>query len=345
MDDRSSITDVDIVLAALGHVGRATDLGELMEQALIHVADLIPNDMASFNWMAGSTVSAILRPKIDAAEFARLSAVFDRHWNENPLARHFERTGDTRALTWTDVEDDASWRAGRLYQDFYVPLGVTQQLVVRLPSPPGSVAGLALNRRRDPFDRRDREVLTLFGRHLVALLDSTADRTAMRSLIVHQGWRSMLVDDHGRIIDAHGGPQPENDDNLAKIVRGVLRRTAGTREDGRLAPSDPEDVEWRGERVAVVVAPAAVPPHVVFVRPVGARVRPPVDSTPLATLGLSPRERQVAAELGTGATNRQIADTLGISVGTVKKHLQRIFVALDAENRTAAAAVVVRHLG
>lgn len=343
VDDRLSIADVDAVLSTLEELNRSPHPDDLMEQTLQRVSDLVPNDMASFNWMTTGSASAILRPQIDPTEFDRLNAVLARHWHENPLALHFERTGDTRALTWTDVEVDQNWRNGSLYRQMYVPLGVTQQMVVRLPSPPGTVAGLALNRTREPFDRRDREVLTLLGRHLGTLLDSTAERTAMRSMLDHHGWRSMLADDRGRIIDGDAETVPDHDE-LAAIVSSILRRTVGTRRRGTLAPTDPQDVEWRGNRVAVVVAPAAVPPHVVFIRPVAEIDRADVDTSGLTSLGLSPRERQVAAQLTTGATNRQIAETLGITVGTVKKHLQRIFVALDAETRTAAAGIVVRHL-
>lgn len=317
-----------------------------MERALRGVTGLIPNDMSSFNWMTTDSVSAILRPQIPPPDFDRLNMVLTRHWHENPLARHFERTGDTRALTWTDVELDRTWRSGTLYQQLYVPLGVTQQMVVRLPSPPGTVAGLAVNRREEPFNRRDRDVLTVVGRHIAALLGSTAERSAMRTMLGNHGWCSLLADDRGRILDGHVEHEatPDEFNELTSIVYSILRRTVGERRTGTMAPTDPEDVEWRGERVAVVVAPAAVPPHVVFVRPVALTSRMPTDVASLSALGLSPRECHVASQLSTGATNRQIAENLGISVGTVKKHLQRIFVILGAETRTAAAAIVVRHL-
>ena len=343
MDQGLPVADLEAALGTLHEIAVADHPDVLMERALHGVAELIPNDTASFNWMTTGRVSAVLRPRIPAADFERLNAVLATHWHENPLARHFERTGDTRALTWTDVEEDQTWREGPLYQGLYVPLGVNEQMVVRLPSPPGTVAGLALNRAEEPFDRRDREVLTLMGRHIGALLATVAERAAMRTMIDHHGWRSILVDDGGRPLDGAPDTDPEHEE-MAATIRTILHRAAGHRRAGTLAPSDPEDVEWWGERVAVVVAPAAVPPHVVFVRPIAAMDRPDVDTRALERLGLSPRERQVAAHLSTGATNRQIAEALGISVGTVKKHLQRIFKALDAETRTAAAATVVRHL-
>lgn len=53
---------------------------------------------------------------------------------------------------------------------------------------------------------------------------------------------------------------------------------------------------------------------------------------------LSPRQREVVARVGAGMDNQQIADELGISVWTVKKHMQAIFQALDIQHRTELAA-------
>lgn len=338
-----AVEDLEATLGTLQQIAVADDPDDLMQRALQGVAGLIPNDTASFNWMTTGKVSAVLRPQLPASDFERFNAVLATHWHENPLARHFERTADTRALTWTDVEVDRTWRDGPLFRGLYEPLGVSEQMVVRLPSPPGTVAGLALNRAETPFDRRDRDVLTLMGRHIGALLATVAERAAMRTILAYHGWQSILVDDGGRTLDGPFGSGPELGE-MAASIRTILRRTAAARQSGVLVPSEPHDVEWRGDRVAVVVAPAAVPPHVVFVRPVATMDPAATDTSALASLGLTQRERQVAAHLSTGATNRQIADALGISVGTVKKHLQHIFQALDAETRTAAAAIVVRHL-
>jgi DNA-binding NarL/FixJ family response regulator len=53
---------------------------------------------------------------------------------------------------------------------------------------------------------------------------------------------------------------------------------------------------------------------------------------------LTPRERQVAACVAAGLTNRQIAARLCLSTATVKDHVHRILVKTGLPNRTAIAA-------
>jgi DNA-binding CsgD family transcriptional regulator len=54
---------------------------------------------------------------------------------------------------------------------------------------------------------------------------------------------------------------------------------------------------------------------------------------------LTSRERDVARWVGEGATDRQIAASLGISHRTVQKHLEQVYRKLELTNRTSLAAV------
>jgi len=51
---------------------------------------------------------------------------------------------------------------------------------------------------------------------------------------------------------------------------------------------------------------------------------------------LTRREREILAWVARGHTNHQIAATLYVSPGTVRKHLDNIYAKLDVPNRTAA---------
>jgi DNA-binding CsgD family transcriptional regulator len=59
---------------------------------------------------------------------------------------------------------------------------------------------------------------------------------------------------------------------------------------------------------------------------------------------LTLREAEVLYWVAKGKTNRDIGDILGSSTATVKKHLERVYVKLGVEPRTAAANLVLGRL-
>jgi NarL family two-component system response regulator LiaR len=56
---------------------------------------------------------------------------------------------------------------------------------------------------------------------------------------------------------------------------------------------------------------------------------------------LTPREEEIATLLASGQTNAEMADTLSLSVFTVKNHVSSILMKLNARTRTEAAAVIL----
>ncbi len=61
-------------------------------------------------------------------------------------------------------------------------------------------------------------------------------------------------------------------------------------------------------------------------------------------LKLTLREAEVLYWVAKGKTNRDIGDILGSSPATVKKHLERVYVKLGVETRTAAAGIAMTRL-
>jgi DNA-binding NarL/FixJ family response regulator len=61
--------------------------------------------------------------------------------------------------------------------------------------------------------------------------------------------------------------------------------------------------------------------------------------------GLSPRQRQVLQYVRLGNTNREIAARMGVSIGTVNKHVQAVLTALKVRNRTQAVAAAREDFG
>ncbi|MEQ9798575.1 response regulator transcription factor [Parvibaculum sp.] len=57
---------------------------------------------------------------------------------------------------------------------------------------------------------------------------------------------------------------------------------------------------------------------------------------------LTPRQKEVLAEIGKGRSNQEIARVLGISIATVKLHVNAILQTLGVRNRTEAAIIALR---
>jgi DNA-binding NarL/FixJ family response regulator len=63
-----------------------------------------------------------------------------------------------------------------------------------------------------------------------------------------------------------------------------------------------------------------------------------------ALAALTPRERDVLNEMGTGASNRAIGERLGLTEGTVRNYVTRILSQLGLTSRTQAALFARSHL-
>lgn len=69
----------------------------------------------------------------------------------------------------------------------------------------------------------------------------------------------------------------------------------------------------------------------------GADRSPPFSADAASSVRLGPRERRVLELLAHGASNKEIARELGISEGTVRTHLERLYRKLGVRSRTEAA--------
>jgi len=75
----------------------------------------------------------------------------------------------------------------------------------------------------------------------------------------------------------------------------------------------------------------------------GAGERAPSAAPPPVDADLTERELEVLRLIGTGATNREIADQLVVSEGTVKNHVSSILSRLGLRDRTQAALYAHQH--
>jgi DNA-binding NarL/FixJ family response regulator len=68
----------------------------------------------------------------------------------------------------------------------------------------------------------------------------------------------------------------------------------------------------------------------------------PVEPRPRRTSKLSERELEVLSVLAMGASSAEVADTLGISLNTMRTHLKNILVKLEARSKLEAVVIAIR---
>ncbi|ENO78083.1 LuxR family DNA-binding response regulator [Thauera sp. 63] len=114
-----------------------------------------------------------------------------------------------------------------------------------------------------------------------------------------------------------------------------VRRAIKAGASGYVSKSNPGDVLL--EAVRVVLAGGVHTPATRSASAPGGRRVPPSER-----FGLTTAQSRVLDLLASGKTNREIADLLGLSEGTVKVHVTAIFRALGVSNRAQALVVMSR---
>jgi DNA-binding CsgD family transcriptional regulator len=277
---------------------------------------------------------------------AEFVPVFERLMRQNPLIKHFEDTGDTRAMMWSDFLTLEQFERTSLFKEMFGPLGVVSQMAVTLPTPPGIVVGFAVNTDDRDFDERDRAILNTLRPHLAHAYRSIQlhdELSATRSALRERGWTGALanadgiveaVTDNAVALESETGIEMHEGEPLPSELRERFRtEIAAYRPSEPAVISRPTRLSDEADGVAGWHVPGPVAPHVVMIQTgVDAAARRLNDA------GLTKRQTEVALRLAEGGTNAVIARRLGIAEGTLRKHLERIYRALDVTDRATAIA-------
>jgi DNA-binding CsgD family transcriptional regulator len=315
--------------------------------------EVVPSQSASFNDMAlaSGDFRYVIAPPQDEALAERLKPAYDRWFHQHPLITHAQMTPLGGALRFCDVPAADGFAETELYRSFYEPFGLRYQMVIQLPAPPAVIVGYALNRTpaQGEFSDRDRAVVNALAAHLAMhhrVVHDSERAKAMETEADRSGWSVVTVRSDGVVVGSStpGGTAGLHEgDTVPAAIADLIAPDAGSVTTGadrftRHAPHDQHDVVIGSDRWRCVVYPVPIGPAVLLVRPLRAE---PTDTTPLIDAGLTPRQAEIGLQLArTGASNGALARSLGISEGTVKKHLEAIFRVLGVDNRAAAAVAV-----
>jgi len=181
------------VLQAIAQAVEFRTLSEFRTGAIALVRELVPCESASYNEIKPG-VGAIVVADPAAWPTEEDLETFGRFAGENPLIAHYVRTGDGQPVRFSDFVSRRRLHRLTLYDQIYRHIGVEHQIALVLPSPPGEVVGIALNRERHDFTGEEAAMLDLLRMPLRACYQRLLEREQLTSLLsAHEGRDDIVV--------------------------------------------------------------------------------------------------------------------------------------------------------
>lgn len=315
---------------------------------------LVPCEISSYNEVEAERAFVLSDP-VDALDvFDDPNAVLARNSAAHPLIQHYVRTRDGRAYKLSDLLTREQLHRTQTYEEIFSKLGLEHQIAITLPSQPSVVIGLALGRdgRRD-FDERDRTLLNLARPALIQ---------AYRNVAAYARLHATLRAISRGLTERGEGVVTFGREGAIEYVSPVARRLLETAfpswsgRGGRL-PAELADAVAAARALAraegtIGSAPVVVPDadRSLVARLVGARGpdepealllearAEPLGVEAVQALGLTRRQAEVLRLVALGRPTERVADALGISAATVRKHLEHVYERLGVSSRAAAVA-------
>jgi DNA-binding CsgD family transcriptional regulator len=169
------------------------DLPEFRAGVVALLRELVPCESASYNELRPGAPPIVVADPADWLTPESLE-IFDRLANQNPLIAHYMRTGNGQPMRFSDLVSRRRLHALALYDQLYRPMGIEHQIAFVMPSPPGEVVGIALNRERHDFTAEEAAMLSLLRAPLRACYERLVEREELTSLLsVYEGQEDIAV--------------------------------------------------------------------------------------------------------------------------------------------------------
>ena len=278
-----------------------------------------------------------------------MNPLFTALMHQHPSVQHLQvdRTREREALRISDFLTDHQFQELPLYRDYFRYLDTTHQLAVSIDS---FFINIAFNRHNRDFSDEERAMLTLLRPHL-ALAHHNAGKAShvMKNLsgltttVTAAGSAAVRIDLQGRISWMTGNAEDlirtycrtASAEYLPPMIRDWLRVQTATWVDhaAHLTSSLPLTLHHNQGTLTVSLLLSETEWWVLL-----QERRTDGEHGALEEAGLTAREAEVFHWVAQGKTNIEAAIILGTKPATIKKHLERIYVKLRVETRTAAAA-------
>lgn len=325
--ERLGPADLEQVLQFLGELASIETEEPFPPELLAELRRLVPCDCITFCELDRVRELHLGSVDFPGSDWEPTPCTYWEIRHEHPVCRHHEVSGDFRALKLSDFMSRKELHASRIYADWFRPCGTEYLMTVGLDSPLSHTKVFLFDRTggRD-FTERDRAVLDLLRPHLARrYVQSQAQRHAREALaLLERGEvavvllkppdRIAFATEHGHeLLTRYFGA---NGTGLPDVIRAWLRSTT--------TPDAPLEVRREATLEIRLVGDLLL-----------------LEERPRSTR-LTVREQEILDQVAAGRTNAEIAESLWLATGTVRRHLENIFGKLGVHNRTAAVAALRR---
>lgn len=351
--------DLRLLLETLPQLYHASDLQEFRTEALTVLSCLVPADLIGYNEVNLHRRQTVI--VTEPAEIFSASAMqtWARYMHQHPVCQYMRRSWDGSACKLSDFLTQRQFQRLALYQEFYRPVRIEQQIAIRLDAPAPLVIALSAHRHQPDFSERDRLLLNLLHPHLIrayhsakahaqlrhetALLGTTLEGLDRGVLVLTNTGRVLLMTERAREwLEWYCGESSRHATHLPPDVwRWVTQQQkASIKKEEIPSPRAPLVLQREGKRLVVRLLKGMGAEQLLLLLEEQTKLQPAM----LAPLGLTKRESEILYWVMREKTNIEIGAILGISPLTVRLRLEHIFKKLGVASRTAAAMRVLERL-
>lgn len=284
---------------------------------------------------------------------AHYVAMLTRYVHQHPIVMHFQHAKAESAQMFTDFVPMRTFQKTALFNEFYRPLKIPYLLSMAVKA--SSDLTITVSRHQDTreFREKNRTIFNVLRPHLRQALENAMAFTRMQKQLAvmnevmeeaQQALISVIENERIRFITPYAqrllkqyGLQTRSDSNwLPPRLRDWLTHCQRQLDRSDDVPSGLQPLLIQGASGCLTIRLIVRGSQYLLILEERGTASVAKD---FAAIGLSTRESEILGWVAQGKTNPEISMILGISPRTVQKHLERVYIKLGVENRTAAAAM------